>query len=164
MEDGDFYFHTNDDAHGRFWNRRAAWKPLGGGIEDETHFESDYQIQWKQGSRHAQGASVMLKDANDAETRVEFDLGDNFMMLGLGYGHPKWGHGRHQGDGLTVEREDFVPADMDPMQPHHLHVQAVAGVTMTSPDGKVRRGKGVLEQLVMGPHGPSGFKGVLDPA
>lgn len=164
MEDGDFYFHTNDDEHGRFWNRRAAWKPLGGGIEDETHFESDYEIQWKQGSRHAQGATVTLKDEAGAETKVEFDLGQTFMMLGLGYTHPKWGHGRHQGEGVVVEREDFTPAELDVMQPHHLHIQAVAGVTMTGPDGKVRRGKGVLEQLVIGPHAPSGFKGMLDAA
>jgi hypothetical protein len=35
---------------------------------------------------------------------------------------------------------------------------------MTGPDGTVRRGKGVLEQLVIGPYGPAGFKGMLDPA
>lgn len=164
MEDGDFYYHTNDDEHGRFWNRRAAWRPLGGGIEDEHHYDSaDIAIAWKQGTRHAQDATVTLTDET-GETKVDFDIGGNFMMLGLGYGHPKWGHGKHQGDGETVEREDFVPGDLDVMQPHHLHVQAIANVTMTGPDGKVRKGKGVLEQLVIGPHEPSGFKGTLDPA
>lgn len=164
MEDGDLYFHTNDDEHGRFWNRRAAWRPLGGGIADEHHYDSaESTIHWQQGSRHAQAASVTLTDTT-GETKVEFDLGEKFMMLGLGYNHPKWSHGRHQGEGVTVEREDFVLADMNPMDPHHLHIQAVAGVTMTGPDGTVRRGKGVLEQLVIGPHAPSGFKGVLDAA
>ena len=65
---------------------------------------------------------------------------------------------------LAVEREDFTPEECDPMQPHHLHVQASVGVTMTGPDGTVRRGKGVLEQLVIGPHAPSGFRDVMDPA
>ncbi|MGJ3628531.1 hypothetical protein AB5I41_19215 [Sphingomonas sp. MMS24-JH45] len=37
MEGGDLYFHTNDDAHGRFWNRRAAWRAEGAGPEDERH-------------------------------------------------------------------------------------------------------------------------------
>ena len=31
-------------------------------------------------------------------------------------------------------------------------------------EGQIRRGKGVLEQLVVGPHAPSGFTGVFDPA
>lgn len=164
MADGDLYAHTNDDEHGRFWNRRAAFRPLGGGIADERHFDqADYRIGWKPGSRHAQSAELTLRDAS-GETRVAFEVGQTFMMLGLGYGHPKWGHGRSHGEALTVEREDFTPAELDPLQPHHLHIQACVGVTMTGPDGMVRRGKGVLEQLVMGPHAPSGFTGVLDPA
>lgn len=164
MEGGDLYFHTNDDAHGRLWNRRAAWRPEGGGIADEHHFDTaDYDIGWKQGSRHAQTAALTLVDET-GETKVEFDIGETFMMKGLGYGHPTWAHGVSHGETLTVEREDFSAAELDPMQPHHLHIQASVGVTMTGPDGTVRRGKGVLEQLVIGPHAPSGFKGMLDPA
>jgi hypothetical protein len=164
MEGGDLYCHTNDDGEGRFWNRRATWRPEGGGIEDEHHWdEAEYAIGWKQGSRHAQTAALTLRDG-DGEAKVEFELGQTFMMLGLGYTHPRWGHGMSHGEELTVEREDFVVAELDPMQPHHLHIQAVADVTMTKPDGSVRRGRGVLEQLVIGPHAPSGFKGVLDPA
>ena len=69
-----------------------------------------------------------------------------------------------RGEALTVEREDFTVAELDPMQPHHLHIQALVGVTMTGPEGKVRRGRGVLEQLAMGPHAPTGLTGVIDPA
>ena len=164
MEGGELYCHTNDDAHGRFWNRRATWRPEGGGIADERHYETaDYAIEWRKGTRHAERAALSLRD-DGGETRVAFDIGPAFQMLGLGYGHPKWAHGRHHGEALTVEREDFVPAELDPMLPHHLHIQALVGVTMTAPDGSVRRGKGVLEQLVLGPHTPSGFRDVLDPA
>lgn len=164
MEDGDLYAHTNDDEHGRPWNRRAAFRPLGGGIADECHWDdAEYAITWKRGSRHAQTAALTLRDAT-GETRVEFEVGQTFMMLGLGYGHPTWGHGRSHGEALTVEREDFEADELDPMQPHHLHIQALVGVTMTAPDGPVRRGKGVLEQLAIGPHAPSGFTGMLDPA
>ncbi len=164
MEGGDLYFHTNDDAHGRFWNRRAAWRPVGGGPEDEHHYDAaDFALGWKQGARHAQTAELTLTDAA-GDTKVQFDVGATFMMLGLGYGHPKWGHGRHQGSGVTVEREDFAVAELDPLQPQHLHIQALVGVTMTAPDGRVTRGKGVLEQLAIGPHAPSGFTGLLDPA
>lgn len=164
LEDGDLYCHTNDDAHGRFWNRRATFRPLGGSAEDEHHYdEADYRIGWKQGSRHAQTADLVLTDES-GETKVEFDVGPQFQMLGLGYTHPRWGHGMSHGEAVTVEREDFRPDECAPMLPHHLHIQAIVGVTMTRPDGTVSRGKGVLEQLVMGPHAPSGFKDVLDPA
>lgn len=164
LDDGDLYFHTNDDAHGRFWNRRAAWRPEGGGIADEHHFDdAAFTIRWKPGTRRAQDAELTLTD-DRGETKVALEVGATFMMLGLGYGHPTWSHGRSHGEALTVEREDFRPDELDPMQPHHLHIQASVGVTMTSPDGIVRRGKGVLEQLAMGPHAPSGFTDVLDPA
>lgn len=164
MADGDLYAHTNDDAHGRFWNRRATFRPLGGGIADEHHWdEAEYEIGWRPGSRHARSAALRLRD-DTGETRVDFAVGETFMMLGLGYGHPEWGHGRSHGEALFVEREDFRPADLDPLQPHHFHVQAIVGVTMTRPDGTVSRGKGVLEQLAIGPHVPSGFTGVFDPA
>lgn len=164
MEGGDLYFHTNDDAHGRFWNRRAAWRPEGGGIEDEHHFDAaEASLGFKQGTRHAQSAQVVLTDST-GDTTVEFDIGDTFMMKGLGYTHPTWGHGISHGEEVTVEREDYQVAELDPMQPQHLHIQASVGVTMTAPDGSVRRGKGVLEQLVIGPHAPSGFTGMMDPA
>ena len=164
MEGGDLYAHTNDDEHGRFWNRRATFRPLGGGIADEHHYDaSDYSIEWEKGTRRARAAGLTLNDQN-GETTVAFEIGQTFMMLGLGYGHPTWSHGRSHGEALTVEREDFVVAELDPMLPHHLHIQALVGVTMTGADGQVRRGRGVLEQLAMGPHAPTGLTGVIDPA
>ena len=63
-----------------------------------------------------------------------------------------------------MEREDIVLADADPTLPFNLHVQALSDVTYTDAAGKVRKGRGVLEQLVIGPHGPSGFTGLLDMA
>ena len=85
----------------------------------------------------------------------------NFFMLGLGYGHPKWAHGLNHGD-LAVEREDIVLKDVDARLPHHLHIQALCDVTCRDETGRVHQGRGVLEQLVLGPHAPSGFKSTLD--
>jgi hypothetical protein len=45
------------------------------------------------------------------------------------------------------------------MDPRHVHVQQLCRARM---DG--REGVGVLEQLVLGPHAPSGFQSILDPA
>ena len=164
LENGDLYFHTNDDAHGRPWNRRAVWRPENGGIADEHIYnDATCEMVWVSGSRRASSAKLTLVDATGT-TIVSLDVGEAFMMLGLGYGHPRWAHGISHGEAVTVEREDLTPTDLDPLLPHHLHVQAVVEVTMTAPDGTVQRGKGVLEQLAIGPHGPSGFNGLVDAA
>jgi hypothetical protein len=92
---------------------------------------------------------------------VTFEPEHTFFMLGIGYGHPKWGHGLAHGE-RVVEREDFVLADIDVCLPHHLHIQALSKVTYVDSVGKVRIGRGVLEQLVLGPYAPSGFKDILD--
>jgi hypothetical protein len=103
---------------------------------------------------------VRLKDAT-GEREITYEPQYEFYMLGLGYGHPKWGHGAHHGE-LAVEREDFKLADMDPRLPHHLHVQALCKVTYRGGNAFHQEGRGVLEQLVIGPHAPSGFTQMLD--
>jgi len=139
------------------WNRRAVWAPDNGAARE---FDSaNAQVIWKTGTRHAGSSIVMLGEGSEQLT-VTFTPLQNFFMLGLGYGHPKWAHGLNHGE-LAVEREDLVLEDVDVRQPHHLHVQALCEVTCF--DGsKEHRGRGVLEQLVMGPHAPSGFKSTLD--
>ncbi len=79
-------------------------------------------------------------------------------MLGLGYGHPVWGHGLNHGR-LKVEREDLVLADLTapcavpPARPGPVEGDLAAA-------GQARRsvGRGVFEQLALGLHAPSGFK------
>jgi len=43
-------------------------------------------------------------------------------------------------------------------------VQAFSHATLKGPNGLIREGHGVLEQLVIGAHKPSGFTGLLDMA
>jgi hypothetical protein len=52
---------------------------------------------------------------------------------------------------------------INPMDPRFLHAQAIVKAQLTGPDG-TRDGAGVLEQLVIGPFAPAGFKDILDPA
>jgi len=162
FDDGSFFFHSNEDAVGRAWNTRAVWLPDGSGEAEGDHLNGEAKVSWKQGTRHAQSAVVELTDDfGKAAGQVEFEPLYEFQMMGLGYTHPTWGHGLLHGE-LTVEREDIVLADANPQLPHNLHVQALANVTFTDASGKVRKGRGVLEQLVIGPHGPSGFEAMLD--
>jgi hypothetical protein len=162
FEDGSFFFHSNEDAVGRAWNTRAVWAPDGADEHGFEHINGEAKVTWKSGTRHATDAVVTLSDdfGKPAGT-VSFAPLYNFQMMGLGYTHPKWGHGQLHGQ-LTVEREDIVLKDADPKLPFNLHVQALSVVTYTDASGKVRKGRGVLEQLVMGPHSPSGFTEILD--
>ena len=161
FEQGSFFFHTNDDGAGEPWNRRAVWAR--NGANAETHHETkdcSIAIDWKSGTRHAKGAVVRLKDPH-GEREIILEPQYEFFMLGLGYGHPTWGHGANKGE-LAVEREDLKLADVDARAPPYLHVQAISKVTYRDGNGGEQIGRGVLEQLAIGPHAPSGFKQMLD--
>ena len=164
FENGSFFFHSNEDALGRPWNTRAVWVPDQADEEGFDHLNGQAKVRWKSGTRHATDAVVELTDDwGRPAGKVEFKPIYNFQMMGLGYTHPKWGHGQLHGP-LAVEREDIVLADADPTLPFNLHVQALSDVIYTDAEGQVRKGRGVLEQLVMGPHRPSGFESILDMA
>ncbi|WP_425995754.1 hypothetical protein [Caulobacter sp. DWR1-3-2b1] len=160
FEDGSLFFHTNDDELGRPWNRRAVWLDDGAREDGKGEFEqATWAIDWRPGSRHASAARLDL----GADGKVVIEPQAEFFMLGLGYSHPAWGHGLNHGE-LAVEREDFAAADLDRRLPHHMHVQALSRVVFTDARGRSRVGRGVFEQLALGPHGPSGFKSILDVA
>lgn len=160
FEEGAFFFHVNEDAGGQAWNTRAVWAPDGQGA---GHLDAHAKLNWSSGTRHAAGARVALSHEGTRVGEVEYRPETNFYMLGLGYGHPKWGHGMLHGE-LSVEREDLTLAALDPTQPQHLHIQALSAVLYRDEAGRERRGRGVLEQLVIGPHAPSGFASLLDMA
>ena len=81
-----------------------------------------------------------------------------FQMLGLGYVHPEWGHGLWKG-AEAFGAESWKPAELAPLDPRHVHVQQFCRANWGG-----REGFGVLEQLVIGPHRPSGFRSLLDGA
>jgi glyoxylase-like metal-dependent hydrolase (beta-lactamase superfamily II) len=58
-----------------------------------------------------------------------------------------------------VGGESWALTDIDPSVPLYLHIQAICEATLGS-----RQGIGVLEQLAIGPHQPSGFKDLMDMA
>ena len=102
-----------------------------------------------------------MRSAVNGSSKIELEPLFTFRMRGIGYGHPVWGHGANRGQ-LAFEREDLKLSEVDPKLPHHLHVQAISKVTWTNAKGQSETGRAVLEQLVLGPHAPSGFKDILD--
>lgn len=158
------YAHVNEDQAGAPWNRRASIALDGSNAESAQHMNDDrFDMTWEVGKRHASAARLDVTDHEGRAHSVTWEPFDTFMMKGVGYGHPDWVHGGFKGE-LAVAREDFRPADLNPLDPANLHIQALSKAHHQGPDGLASEGIGIVEQLVIGPHDPSGFKGLLDGA
>ncbi|KAI9002835.1 hypothetical protein DFJ74DRAFT_774904 [Hyaloraphidium curvatum] len=158
-------YHVNDDAEGEAWNQAGAMALTAGG-EPEHVDRCRSEVKYVSGSRYAKEATITFehdKKHGGGTTTIKLTPKFNFHMMGLGYMNPEWGHGMHKGE-LAVGYDEFKPAEIKSCAPPHLHVQAFVQAEMTLPDGSKREGCGILEQLVLGPHKPSGFKETLDVA
>jgi hypothetical protein len=161
-------FHRNDDGDGRPWTRFAAMLPLESASGGRTFAAPASEITLHPGSRHAANARIAFgapnaaDDARDAPgdsgITVLLEPRYELYMSGIGYGHPQWGHGRNRGE-LAVGYDTETLASADRNDPLHLHVQALCDARLELGDGTVRRGQGVLEQLILGRHAPSGLLG-----
>ncbi len=152
------FFHTNDDDAGRPWNRRAVIDVFG---ESSTEYEHPQtKLKFRSGSRRLVSADVSC--ANDGPSMHIAPTGAHFYMSGLGYMHPVWGHGRDHGD-LEIAYDVIDTSSIDDNAPGQLHIQALARATLHDRE-RILEGVGVLEQLLVGPHAPSGFTSMLDPA
>lgn len=151
-------FDVNEYADGERWHQSGA---LLRGTDTVQHAHSvDYSFDWEPGTRRARHFDLTYGFENSSLV-VEFEPLLHFQMFGLGYLHPEWGHGVWKGE-LAVDSDRFQLPVSDPTAMHHLHVQTLSSVRATDSDGRVHRGIGVLETLVLGPHSPSGFLAVND--
>ena len=80
-------------------------------------------------------------------------------MKGIGYGHSHFAHGSYHGE-LETGFDEFRLSEVDAT---NIHIQAMCDVLLTTPNGEYK-GQGVLEQLIIGPHAPSGFVDFMDMA
>jgi hypothetical protein len=159
------HFMTFEDAEGTAWAKTAAVLPVigtdmpvyGPGAEAQRIEEARHRVRWAPGLRRSQGATLTLnRDARPETVQLEPLL--TFRMRGAGYMHPKWAHGRWH-DELAVGAEQHRVEELDTLDPTCVHVQQVVRATWGE-----RTGLGVLEQLVIGPHAPSGFRDLFDGA
>ena len=165
FEDRAVYFHVNDDALGKSWNTKAMHVMDGSSADELEHMSAcAIDVNYKSGTRRASGAVLRMKDQAGRDYQVDITPHHHFQMKGIGYTHPEWGHGSYHGEEVNYVREEYKPADLNWMEPSNAHIQAISKVVLTDPDGKTHNGFGAFEQLFMGPHEPSGFKDVLDPA
>jgi hypothetical protein len=115
-----------------------------------------YDLEWEPERREIKRADLWFDDPVDGEVHIEVEKVFTFRMRGIGYWHPYWGHGRNHGP-LETGREDIDLKDIDPADVSSLHVQNVVVARMGD-----RRGIGVVEQIAIGPHEPSGLTGLFD--
>ncbi len=161
--DRSLYAHVNEDEHGQPWNRRATFVDDGAPQDSSRHLQNArFTVDRAEGTRRAATIRLDMADTTGSEACVRWQPVDLFLMKGLGYGHPEWSHGAFKGE-LAMAREDFMPDDLDPLLLPHLHIQHVAKARLDNGAGR-SEGIGIVEQLVIGPHQPSGFKMLNDGA
>jgi hypothetical protein len=158
FEDRSVFFHFTADSSGVPWNTRAVVSPDGVGPDGMTEYEhADMAVEFIPGTKHAKAAVLTIPLTDQPPLRIAFEPIAKFQMRGIGYIHPKWGHGRYQGD-LVVEREDIDLEALDPNAIENLHIQAICRLTLHQEGQPTQAGLGVFEQLVLGPYKPYGFE------
>lgn len=156
--DRSLFFHSNDDAAGAPWNRRAVIVTDKG---TENHFDdARFVVEWQPATRRIAGLSADL--GGDRRLTLA-PTGTVFAMSGLGYTHPVWGHGLDHGPEPVVAHDALTTEERNWANPLAMHIQALVTAELTD-GGTVHRGTGVLEQLFVGPHAPTGLSGLMDPA
>jgi hypothetical protein len=154
--DRSLFFHSNDDADGMPWNRRAVV------VKDGTEVHCDattVALEWHDGTRRVSRAEVTLGSGRQLTLTPDGAL---FAMSGLGYAHPQWGHGRDHGAELVVAHDAMTAVERAWGNPLAIHVQQLVRAELTD-GGGVHVGQGVLEQFFIGPHAATGLTGLLDP-
>ena len=162
FEDRITLYHINADATGAPWNTHAVMAPTTG-LAAHHMAACSSQVNFKSGTRHAKSATIHMTDEHGGAYQVALTPHWQFYMQGLGYGHPEWGHGRWKGE-LAVGYDTLETAAADETEGRLQHIQAFCSAVLTGANGLERKGRGVLEQMVIGPHAPSGFTGLLDRA
>ena len=116
-------------------------------------------ITYEKNSRRVLKAEFYSQKVDGNEVRVIIEPKYRMFMCGLGYMQPEWAHGMYRGDNESMY-DSYDPSE-DPHDPPFLHVQAISDFTV-SMNGQTSKGIGVLEELLIGKHKPSGFEGLLD--
>ncbi len=155
----------NHDAEGRPWHESGAVAPrigVGDPVIDPGRIQraasADADIAWAAGTRWAERLTMRLGMWSADPVEVVYEPLVRFHMSGLGYRHPEWGHGFWRGE-AEATRDSFATDDVDPAAPEFVHIQALSRATWGD-----RKGTGVVEQLVVGPHEPTGLTGIVDGA
>jgi hypothetical protein len=156
FEDMCTLYTVSEFADGTRWHESGGiLEPYPNATAEEVRV--DHELVFQKGTRWiGPGSKITLTPAKGRSTTIELKPLYHFLMRGIGYGDPKWGHGMWVGE-EEVDGFEWDLAEESPMS--HLHVQTVAQVTA----GR-KKGIGVFEIIVMGPYAKYGFQDLMDPA
>lgn len=162
FDDVALHYLTFEDEAGRSWAQSGVilpilqpGEPVYGPQDGLEHVDVTHAIDWAPGLRRARAARLHFQRGGSTES-IELEPLLTFRMKGAGYFHPQWSHGVWH-DELAVGGEQTPVEELDNLALDNIHVQQV----MRARWGE-RTGIGVLEQLAIGPHAPSGFTGLVD--
>ena len=128
-------------------------------IEVETICSLSHRVKWKKGTRWSTGANISGMLANNEEFNLELEtMGPIFFCKGIGYQHDEWKHGIWKGESATGY-EVWDLAEIDPGDYTFFHTHQIVKAKLGSEEGF-----GMLENLVVGRHDPSGFEDFFDGA
>ena len=156
------HFDVNEYASGERWHQTGFVVPDGEQPADEMT-QVEYATTWRPGTRWAKEFSIDLINKAGKVQKISLEPLYEFHMLGIGYGNPEWGHGHWKGE-LAVGSERWNLPVETPCDPRHIHIQAMCRAVLTDDSGQRHEGVGILEQLILGPHEPTGLTGIINPA
>ncbi len=119
---------------------------------------ADIEVVWEPGTRWARSITTKLGMWQAEPIEISYEPIVRFQMSGIGYRHPEWGHGRWISDEVST-RDVIDLATVNAQDPTMVHVQALSRARWGD-----RTGIGIVEQLIVGPHEPTGLTGIIDGA
>ena len=134
----------------------AASSAASAGVERMVRV--DHQLTYEPGTRRMARGELQVRTPTGESRVIQLEPLLRFHMKGLGYRHPQWAHGLWKGE-LALGADHWRLNDLPLLDLHNVHIQQVVRAT----DGD-RVGYGIVEQLCVGSHAPSGFKQFLDGA
>lgn len=128
--------------------------------DDRTeHLSSPrHRLEFHRGTRRIARAHIEMTARSGDRIAIDLEPLLRFQMLGLGYLHPEWGHACWKGE-EAIGAESWKLDEVDPLDFRFQHIQWLCRARLGN-----EAGFGTLEQLMFGPHKPSGFEGMLDGA
>jgi hypothetical protein len=157
------HFDVNEYFDGKRWHESGFVAPVAGpdGAPGAEAMRSvDYSVEWRPGTRTAAAFELSLTPWVGEPSAIRLEPLFEFHMSGLGYLSPEWSHGVWKGESVVGGERWDLPVD-DPLAPDHVHVQSIVRATTSGALGE-HQGVGILEQLAIGRHDPSGLTGIFD--
>lgn len=156
-----------EDAQGRPLHAEGKTLPVYAradqvpGVEDPRaqHMSGvSRRLRYAPGTRRAVQATLTMLDVDGGSREITLEPLLRYQMKGTGYGHPAWRHGTWKGE-LALGADRWQLDTLDPLALENLHIQQLVRCHSNG-----QTGIGVMEQLCIGPHAPSGFAKLNDGA